>query len=142
MKHQDVGMEENSIGKTVVDAAIRVHRDLGPGLLETVYEVVLARELERRGLQVQRQVPVPIIYGGLWFEEGFRADIIVAGKVILELKSVEQMGRMHAKQVFTYLKLTGLRLGYLLNFGGNLMKDGIERIANGMPEEHLEDTKK
>jgi GxxExxY protein len=130
-------MNENRIGKEVVDAAVRVHRELGPGLLETVYEVVLAKELERRGLRVERQVPVPIIYGGLRFEEGFRADIIVEGKVILELKSVEQVSKVHAKQVFTYLKLKGLKLGFLLNFGGNLMKDGIERIANGLPEETL-----
>jgi GxxExxY protein len=130
-------MNENRIGKEVVDAAVRVHRELGPGLLETVYEVVLAKELERRGLRVERQVPVPIIYGGLRFEEGFRADIIVEGKVILELKSVEQVSKVHAKQVFTYLKLKGLKLGFLLNFGANLMKDGIDRIVNGLPEQSL-----
>lgn len=130
-------MKENEIGKAVVDAAVKVHRELGPGLLETVYEVVLARELENRGLCVERQVPVPILYGGIRFEEGFRADIIVENKVILELKSVEQLSKVHAKQVFTYLKLKGLRLGFLLNFGSNLMKDGIERVANGMPEENL-----
>jgi len=130
-------MKENAIGKEVVDAAVQVHRALGPGLLETVYEVVLARELEKRGLRVERQVPVPILYGGLRFEEGFRADIIVEGKVILELKSVEQLSKVHSKQVLTYLKLKGLQLGYLLNFGANLMKDGIERIVNGLPEESL-----
>ena len=127
-------MNENLIGKEVVDAAVKVHRELGPGLLEAVYEVVLARELERRGLRVERQVPVPIVYGAWRFEEGFRADIIVEGKVILELKSVEQLSRVHAKQVFTYLKLKGLKLGFLLNFGSNLMKDGIDRIVNGLPE--------
>jgi GxxExxY protein len=120
----------------VVDSAVQVHRELGPGLLETVYEVVLAKELER-GLRVERQVPVPIYYGGVRFEEGFRADMIVEGKVILELKSVEQLSKVHAKQVFTYLKLKGLKLGFLLNFGANLMKDGIERIVNGLPEESL-----
>ncbi len=130
-------MNENMIGKQVVDAAVLVHRELGPGLLETVYEVVLARELESRGLRLERQVPVPIVYKGLRFEEGFRADIIVEGKVILELKSVEQLSKAHAKQVFTYLKLKGLKLGYLLNFGASLMKDGIERIVNGLPEESL-----
>ena len=130
-------MNENGIGKEVVDAAVQVHRELGPGLLETVYEVVLAKELERRRLRVERQVPVPILYGGLRFEEGFRADIIVEGKVILELKSVEQLSKVHAKQVFTYLKLRGLKLGFVLNFGANLMKDGIERVVNGLPEENL-----
>ena len=130
-------MNENLIGKEVVDAAVQVHRELGPGLLESVYEVVLAKELENRGLRVERQVPVPIHHRGLQFEEGFRADIIVEGKVILELKSVEQLTKVHAKQVFTYLKLKGLRLGYLLNFGANLMKDGIDRIVNGLSEENL-----
>ena len=130
-------MTENEIGKIVVDAAVQVHRELGPGLLETVYEVVLARELVRRGLDVERQVPVPILYGGMRFEEGFRADIVVEGKVILELKSVEQLSKVHAKQVFTYLKLKGLRLGYVLNFGGNLMKDGIERVVSGLPEDEV-----
>ena len=130
-------MDENAIGKQVVDAAVQIHRELGPGLLETVYEVVLARELEHRGLRVERQIPVPIVYGGVRFEEGFRADLIVEGKVIVELKSVEQMSKVHAKQVFTYLKLTGLKLGFLLNFGASLMKDGIERIVNGLPEPSL-----
>jgi len=130
-------MNENEIGKAVVDAAVRVHRELGPGLLEAVYEVVLARELERRGLRVERQAAVPIVYGGMRFEEAFRADLIVEGKVILELKSVEQHSKVHAKQVFTYLKLKGLKLGFVLNFGANLMKDGIERVVNGLPEEGL-----
>ncbi len=130
-------MNENAIGKEAVDAAVKVHRELGPGLMETVYEVVLARELEKRGLRVERQVPVPIVYGGMRFEEGFRADLIVEGKVILELKSVEQLSKVHAKQLFTYLKLRGLKLGFLLNFGANLMKDGIERIVNGLDEENL-----
>ncbi len=130
-------MNENLIGKAVVDAAVKVHRELGPGLLESVYEVVLARELECRGLRVERQVPVPITYDGMRFEEGFRADIVVEGKVILELKSVEQLCKVHAKQVFTYLKLKGLKLGFVLNFGSNLMKEGIERVVNGLQEEDL-----
>jgi GxxExxY protein len=130
-------MHENVIGKQVVDAAVQVHRELGPGLLEAVYEVVLARELEHHGPRVERQVPVPILYRGLRFEEGFRADLIVEGKVILELKSVEQLSKVHAKQVFTYLKLKGLKLGFLLNFGASLMKDGIQRIANGVSDEDL-----
>jgi len=130
-------MEENEIGREVVDAAVKVHQALGPGLLESVYEVVLARELERRGLGVVRQQPVSIDYEGMKFDEGFRADIIVEGKVILELKSVEQLSKVHHKQLFTYLRLKNLRLGYLLNFGAALMKDEIKRMVNGLPEENL-----
>ena len=127
-------MNENQIAKEVVDASVKIHTKLGPGLLECVYEAVLARELERRGLRVERQVPIPIEYNDLLFDEGFRADIIVEGKVILELKSVEQLAKVHHKQLFTYLKLADKRLGLLLNFGADLMKEGIKRIANGMED--------
>ncbi|MBU4316875.1 MAG: GxxExxY protein [Proteobacteria bacterium] len=124
-------MTENEIGEIVVDCAVRLHKELGPGLLESVYEVLLAHELETKGLDVRRQVPIPIKYGGITFDEGFRADIIVEGKVILELKSVEVTSKVHKKQVLTYLKLTDAKLGYLLNFGEALMKDGITRLING-----------
>ena len=124
-------MTENEIGKLVVDCAVNLHKALGPGLLESVYEVLLADELTRRGLRVERQVQVPIKFEGRQFDEGFRADLIVNGKVILELKSVEHTSPAHLKQVLTYLKLTGLKLGYLLNFGEALMRDGISRIING-----------
>ena len=127
-------MDENQIGRIVVDSAIAVHRQLGPGLLETVYEAVLARELQQRGLKTQRQLPIPIEYGGFKFDEGFRADILVEDKVILELKSVEAVNQVHKKQLLTYLKLTGMKLGYLLNFGEALMKDGITRVVNGLAE--------
>jgi len=127
-------MTENEIGTIVVDAAIAVHRELGPGLLESVYEIVLAHELQKRGLKVDRQVPVPIVYEGITFEEGFRADVIVEGKVIVELKSVEKATPAHKKQVQTYLRLTGRKLGYLLNFGEELMKAGITRCVNGLEE--------
>jgi GxxExxY protein len=137
-ERKEATMHENGIGKQVVDAAVRVHRELGPGLIETVYETVLARELEDRGLRVERQIPVPILYKGLWFEVGFRADTIIEGKVGLELKSVEELNKVHAKQLLTYLKLTGLKLGYLLNFGASLMKDGIVRIVNGLAEDDTE----
>ena len=130
-------MEENEIGKIVVDAAVKVHSALGPGLLESVYEAVLAKELDRRGLSVVRQIVVPIEYEGMKFDEGFRADIIVEGKVILKLKSVKQMSKVHHKQLFTYLKLKELKLGYLLNFGAPLMKDGIKRMINGLEDENL-----
>ena len=116
-------MTENEIGKIVVDTALAVHRDLGPGLLESVYEVILARELQLRGLSVERQVPMPIEYHGVKFDQGFCADIVVEGKVILELKSVEQVSGAHKKQIQTYLRLTGLKLGFLLNFGEALMKE-------------------
>lgn len=127
-------MRENDIGTMVIKAAIEIHRELGPGLLETVYEVILARELRRCGLQVATQVPVPIRYKGVRFDEGFRADLIVEGMVILELKSVERVNAAHKKQVQTYLRLTGCRLGYLLNFGEEVMKDGITRCVNGLEE--------
>jgi GxxExxY protein len=124
-------MNENEIGKIIVDAAVAVHRELGPGLLESVYEVILAYELKKRGLSVDRQVSIPIEYHGIKFDEGFRVDILVENKVIIELKSVESVNKAHKKQVLTYLRLTGYKLGYLLNFGEAFMKDGISRIING-----------
>ena len=124
-------MKENDIGTIIVDCAVELHRNLGPGLLETVYEVTLARALERRGLAVQRQVSVPIEYQGETFSEGFRADLIVRELVIVELKSIERVTPAHKKQLLTYLRLTGLKLGYLLNFGEALMRDGITRTING-----------
>jgi GxxExxY protein len=127
-------MSEDEIGTIVLEAAIAIHRELGPGLLETVYEVVLARELHDRGLRVDRQIPIAITYKGIRFDEGFRADIIVERKVILELKSVERVTGAHKKQVQTYLRLTGCKLGYLLNFGEDVMKTGITRCVNGLEE--------
>ena len=127
-------MSEDEIGKEVVDSAVRIHRELGPGLLETVYEVVLAYELRRRGLQVERQVVIPLDYHGLKFDEAFRADLVIENKVIVELKCVEQISNAHKKQLLTYLRLTDMRLGYLLNFGEALMKNGITRIAHRLPE--------
>ncbi len=127
-------MTENEIGKIIVDTAVRLHMDIGPGLLETVYEVILAELLRKSGLEAERQVPIPIEYQGLKFDEGFRADIVVERKVIIELKSIEKASRSHKKQVLTHLKLTGMKLGFLLNFGEELMKDGIYRIVNGRLE--------
>jgi GxxExxY protein len=124
-------MTENEIGAVVGDTAIHLHKELGPGLLETVYETILAKLLEKRGLKIQRQVRIPIDFEGERFEEGFRADIIVERKVILELKSIESIHPVHKKQLITYLRLTGMKLGFLLNFGEELMKTGIERIING-----------
>lgn len=127
-------MTENEIGKIVVDTALNIHRELGPGLLETVYESVLTYELEKQGLHVKRQVPVPIEYRGIKFDEAFRADIIIENKVILELKSMETINNAHKKQLLTYLRLTGMKLGFLLNFGEGLMKNGIIRIVNKLEE--------
>ena len=127
-------MKENEIGTIVVESAIAVHRELGPGLLETVYEVALAHELRDRGLKVEQQLPIPIEYREIRFDEGFRADIIAEGKVILELKSVERTTAAHKKQVQTYLRLTGCKLGYLLNFGEATMKAGTTRCVNRLEE--------
>ncbi len=131
-------MTENEIGTIVIESAIDVHRELGPGLLETVYEVALAHELRERGLIVERQLPISIYYKGVKFDEGFRADIMAEGKVIVELKSVERTTAAHKKQVQTYLRLAGCKLGYLLNFGEATMKAGITRCANGLEEENKE----
>ena len=127
-------MTENEIAKMVVDAAYHVHKSLGPGLLESVYETVLAYELKRRGLKVERQVPVAIVYDNIKFDEGFRADLIVEDKVIVELKSVENVIPVHKKQLLTYLRLAGKRLGLLINFGSELIRDGISRVVNGLKD--------
>ena len=128
-------MTENEIAKVIVDAAYQIHVRLGPGLLESVYETILAYELKKRGLNVVRQVPVPVVYDDLEFEEGFRADLIVEERVIIELKSVEHIQPVHRKQLLTYLRLTDRRLGLLVNFGEALIKDGISRIANGLKDD-------
>lgn len=128
-------MEENRIGKQVVDAAIQIHQEVGSGLLESVYEVILAHELQRRGLNVSRQVVIPIKFRSLKFDEGFRADLLVENKVLIEIKCVERLNNVHRKQLLTYLRMADMRLGYLLNFGAALMKHGITRVVNGLPEE-------
>ena len=115
----------------VVDCGYRLHVEAGPGLLETVYEVVLARMLTEQGLVVRRQVPVPIHLMGVTFEEGFRADLVVEDKLLVELKSVENLAPVHSKQVLTYLRLLKLPLGLLINFGSPTFKDGCKRIVNG-----------
>jgi GxxExxY protein len=127
-------MTENELGKRILDFAFEIHTELGPGLLETVYEVVLAHELREIGMEVERQKPIPITYRGIHFDEGFRADLIVENKVIVELKSVESLQPVHAKQVLTQLRLADLRLGYLINFGEEHLKHGIKRLANRLSE--------
>jgi len=123
-------MHENDIAREIVDAAYKVHTALGPGLLESVYEASLAHELQKRGLPVNRQVPLPVIYEEVRLEEGFRADLVVGGKVMVELKSVDKIADVHKKQLLTYLKLSGIKLGLLVNFNEVLIKDGITRIVN------------
>ena len=124
-------MEINEISGIIVDAAFKIHSTLGPGLLETVYEATLEKELLTRGLRVRRQVPVPIHYE-MTFDEGFRADLIVEDCLVVELKSVEQIHPVHTKQLLTYCRLLDYRLGLLINFGAALIKDGIKRVANGL----------
>ena len=123
-------MEHNILTGHIVNAALMIHKDLGPGLLESVYEAILYRELKRRGLKVERQKPIPVRYKEDAFDEGFRADLVVEDKVIVELKSVETVIPSHKKQLLTYLKVTGMKVGLLINFGENLIKDGVTRIAN------------
>jgi GxxExxY protein len=127
-------MTENELGTIIVESAIAVHRELGAGLLETVYEVALTYELRQRGLKAERQVAIPIQYKGIRFEEGFRADIFVEDRIIVELKSAEKTTAAHRKQIQTYVRLAERKLGYLLNFGEAVMKDGITRAVNGLEE--------
>ena len=117
-----------------MDAAFLLHRGIGPGLLETVYEIILAKKLSEMGLAVDRQVPVPIRFEGINFDGGFRADLIVSEKVIVELKSVERLQPVHFKQLLTYLRLTDMRLGLLINFGESLLTNGFKRVVNGLEE--------
>ena len=126
----EANMDENEIAKKSVDAAMTVHRRLGPGLLESVYEKTLAYELAKLGLDVKVQEPVPIRYDGMVFDNAFKADLIVEYKVVVELKSVETAQPVHKKQLLTYLRLADKRLGLLINFGSALLKDGISRIVN------------
>ena len=125
-------MNENEISKIVVDCCFKVHTELGPGLLESVYEEVLSYELIKRGLNLERQRGIPVVYDNIKMELGFRADIIVENKVIIELKSIEAIAPVHTNQLLTYLKLTGIKLGLLVNFNEALIKDGIKRIVNNL----------
>ena len=130
-------MNENEIAKKILDAAFVVHTKLGPGLLESVYEVIMAHELRKQGLMVERQKPMPITYDSIRFDEAFRADLVVQEKVIAELKSVAATSAIHAKQVLTQLRLSGLKLGLLINFGEVHLKNGIKRIINGDLEDDV-----
>lgn len=125
-------MHENEISKLVLDSCYLIHSSLGPGLFENVYENILFFELKNKGLKVERQIPIEVRWRGLLFENGFRADLIVEDKVLIELKSVETLSKVHYKQVLTYLKLTNLKLGLLINFNENLIRDDIRRVVNGL----------
>lgn len=127
-------MTENDVAKEIVDVAYRAHSIMGPGLFESVYEAILASELEKRGLSVARQQAIPLVYDGTHFEMGFRADLVVQDCVIVEIKSIAEIGALHRKQLLTYLRLADKRLGLLINFNVALIKDGITRIVNGLEE--------
>jgi GxxExxY protein len=127
-------LTENEIGTILITTAVDIHKSLGPGMFESVYETVLARDLEEKGLIVKREVPIGIEYKDIKFDEAFRADLLINDKVIVELKSVAQITMSHRKQLLTYLRLSGKKLGYLLNFGEALLKNGMVRIANGLTE--------
>ena len=128
-------MTENAIAREIVDAAFRIHTKLGPGLLESVYQTVLAYELGRRGLRFASQQPIPVVYDDVRIDTGFRADLLVEDKVIVEIKSVELLAPVHKKQLLTYLRLADKRLGLLINFHVALIKDGITRIVNGLEDD-------
>jgi len=128
MEFSKLSEHEEKIGKAIVEAALKVHKELGPGLLEKVYEVCLTHELRKEGFQVDRQVDIPIQYDGITFEEGLRLDLLVERKVVIETKAVDQVNPVWQAQVLSHLKLTGLRLGYLINFNVPIIKQGIKRI--------------
>jgi len=125
-------MNENQIAAAVVDAAFKIHTTLGPGLLESIYEATLEYELRNRGLSVLRQIGLPVYYEGLKLEIGYRVDLIVGDKVIIEIKSIEALAPIHKRQLLTYLRLANMRLGLLINFNVERIKDGIRRVVNGL----------
>ena len=133
LKNND--MTENELAKLVIDLCIKIHKTLGPGLLESAYEECLAYELRQRNISFQRQVSVPLVYDGVELGEGFRADIVVEGKLIIELKSVAELQPVSYSQLLTYLRLTNIKLGLLINFGQRRMIDGIRRVVNGLSQE-------
>jgi GxxExxY protein len=125
-------MTENEVAKQIVDVAFKIHTTFGPGLLESVYETIMAYELQKRGLQVIRQQAIPVVYESIRMDIGFRADLIVENRVVVEIKSVEAIAPVHKKQLLTYLRLTDKRLGLLINFNVDLIKEGITRVVNGL----------
>lgn len=122
---------ENKLSSMIIGAAIDVHRQLGPGLLESSYEVCLAYELRRLGLNIRTQIPLPVVYKGVRLEAGYRIDILVENRVIVEVKAVDGLASIHTAQILTYLKLRELKLGLLINFNSVRLTDGIKRVLNG-----------
>ena len=127
-------MRHNELSAIVIDTALDIHRRLGPGLLESVYQEILLYELRKRGLRVEKEIPIPVIWDEVKLDVGFRADLIVENLLIVELKSLETVAPVHKKILLTYLRLADLRLGLLINFGTELLKDGISRVVNGLAE--------
>jgi len=127
-------MTENELAAFVVEAAFHIHRELGPGLLESAYEAILTHELTAQGLHVERQKLLPLTWRNLVVDEGYRADLVVETKLVIELKSVETLIPVHQKQLLTYLKVGNYKLGLLINFGAALLKDGLERVVNGLQD--------
>lgn len=125
-------MTENEISKIIVDVSYKIHTRLGSGLLESVYEAILYHELIKKGLKVERQKPIPVIWDDVYLDIGFRSDLIIESKVIIEIKSVEKLSNVHLKQLLTYIRITGLKLGLLINFNEALIKDGIKRVVHGL----------
>jgi|SRR6218665_3225092 len=125
-------MTENEISKIIVDTSYKIHTKLGPGLLESVYEAILYHELRKKGLRVERQKPIPVVWDDIVLDIGFRSDLIIENKVIVEIKSVEKLSNTHLKQVLTYIKITGIKLGLLINFNETLIKNGIKRVVYGL----------
>jgi GxxExxY protein len=124
--------ELDLITEAIVDVSVKLHMDLGPGLLESVYEAILAKGLLKRGFQVERQKLIGIEYEGLEFDSGFRADLLVNARVIVELKSIEKLAPVHKKQLLTYLRLSNLQVGLLINFGGATLREGLQRVVNNL----------
>lgn len=125
-------MELDDITGAIIDSALKIHIDLGPGLLETVYEIILAKKLQQLGFEVERQKAIPFEYEGIFFDEGFRIDLLIESNVIVELKSVEKLAPVHSKQLLTYLRLMKLPVGLLINFGAPTIKEGLKRIVNSL----------
>ena len=130
MQYKELSQSEEDIGRAIVNAAYKIHKELGPGLLEKVYEVCMAHEIRKTGLEVKRQIDIPIVYDGIEFEEGLRLDLLVSDLVIVELKAVELVNPVWEAQIISHLKLTELNLGYLINFNVPLIKNGIRRFRN------------
>ena len=138
MNFRELSKLEEEIGKAIVNAAFKIHNELGPGLLEKVYEVCLAHELRKAGYDAKRQIDIPIVYDGIQFDEGLRLDLLVNNLVIAELKAIDLVNPVWEPQVISHLKLTNLKLGYLINFNVPLIKDGIRRFRNQMKSCHEE----